>query len=116
MASPDELPDPDAVRLPYWLAAADRGAVDVAIGMALGAALRTPGDEVSLLAVRDELAVAPVRQELWPDGAADVRCAQGYAQDVLPIRLCDAERDAVLALPGLSGALRAALNDDSREW
>lgn len=103
------------MRVPYWLAGADRGEAGTAIRDVLDGDMAPCVDERSLRCVLTELAIAPVREQLWPAVAAVARHAAGHAPDVLPIRLCDTERRAVLALPGLSGTLRSALNDGLRQ-
>ncbi len=105
------MPDRDSVRVPYWLAAADRGELSSVIGAVLDGAATGVADEYSLRAVLTELAIAPVRERVWPAMAEGARCAAGYSADVLPIRLCRLERGAVLALSGLSDAVLTALND-----
>ncbi|MBA2389200.1 MAG: hypothetical protein H0V67_02985 [Geodermatophilaceae bacterium] len=100
--------------MPYWLAAGERCELRLTIGAVLDGAATTGADDSFLRAVLTELALAPVRDRVWPAMTAVARCAAGYSDDVLPIRLSGAERGAVLSLTGLSGAVLSALNDGPR--
>lgn len=98
-----------AVLVPHWLAGPDREELAAVVRDALGSRVH-PVTAAHLGDVLTELHVATAREAVWPAPSARVRLATGWAPDVLPVRLSAAELASVLALPGLSGNLRALLD------
>jgi hypothetical protein len=97
------------VLAPHWLAAEDRAALADVIRAAVDGAAVHPVEAIHLGDVLTELHVAAARDEVWPASAARVRLATGWGDDVLPVRLSEAELASVLALRELPPALRDLL-------
>jgi len=97
------------VLAPHWLAATDRAALGEVIRAAVEGATVHPVAAIHLGDVLTELHVAAARDAVWPASAARVRRATGWDDDVLPVRLSEAELASVLALPGLPPAVREQL-------
>ena len=106
MPSGESVPE---VLVPHWLTAGDRAELAATVRAALDGGSVHPVAAVHLADVLTELHVAAARDAVWPASAARVRLATGWSRDVLPVRLSGAELAGVLALPGLSERLRAAL-------
>ena len=89
------------IRSPHWLAKHDRTLIAEAIVDLCQTTTVFPAVRARLDAVLTELGVAEARDQMWPQKAEIVRRSQGYASDVLPIRMSDDELTAVLSLPAL---------------
>lgn len=106
------LPAGDAdfpILVPHWLDARAREQLARTVRAALEDRSMHPVTAVHLEDVLTELHVAAAREAVWPASTARVRLATGWDEDVLPVRLSQAELVAVRTLPGLPPTLRALL-------
>lgn len=104
--------DDDEVREPVWLSAADRAVLERLVDRAIRRATASAGVLDGLQATRTELRVAVARDTIWSRHNDIVRRALGYPPDVVPVRLGDRERRAVVALPDLPAGMRSAFGVD----
>jgi hypothetical protein len=105
------IEDPtQAVLVPYWLTAVDRGEVQRTVQAALDVGPQHPVAAIHLGDVLTELHVAAARELVWPAAIVRVRQATGWGDDVVPVRLSAAELATVLSLAGLPPVVRAALS------
>lgn len=102
---------PFTVRVPYWITQDDRRELAETICWLFGAVTVHPTTRTDLDAVLTELGVAEARDQVWPLKAHLVRKVQGYTDNVLPIRMSERERRAVLSIPILPDSLRSALTN-----
>lgn len=98
------------VRIPYWLASAERTDLARLIVSTLTASDVLPTLEAMLGGVLTELGVAEARDRVWPDRTSQVRAAAGLDLDVLPVRMSREEIEAVRSLPDLPVPVRDALH------
>lgn len=106
MALPDHT---DPVRHAYWLSRDDRSGLAEAIVTLQASAALFPATKRALDAILVELGVAEARDSMWPERAGLVRAVQGHPTDHLPIRMSDAERDAIMGISLLPDPVRNRL-------
>lgn len=99
-------------RLPCWMTSADRTALEAAIRELCASTALVPALRTMLEAVSLELGVAEARDQVWPTVGQVRRQASQASPDVLPVRMSEEERAAVLTIPTLDAGVRSRLADE----